>query len=575
VPTSGEDEPERLLEHAAWVKRLAARIVWDSASADDVAQETMVVALGAARPREPGRLRAWLAAIARNVVRRSRRSAMRREWRERVAASPESLEPTDEIVARASLQRAVVDAVLALAEPYRTTILMRFFDDLPSSTIASRRGEPLETVRTRLKRGLATLRAKLAKELEVETRDGAKRTGLGALAMLVEPGRAVVATSKLATAATLAAAAAVLATVSWTVLHLVARDREAAPHEDAASRASATGSTRSPTSQDGSSELADDSTHAGLAPLAANREVVDHVESPADRAERLRRELTLENLWTTKGVEQDVGPELRAAVQGLVKVDFDYGKLLDYLLERLDEGWVVRGSEFVCSGRAVGPGALLPSQSWVEAYENSRGGVSVAFVRVGSFDMELSLPLAAVMDELAPGVGFGDGKGAPDATSSPAPDPELLFDLPKPRNEAPNGAAESAQGRMGTSLEIRVFESPSSDSEHWNSAPSGSLRVNYVGVRDRRRLERCGLDGLLPIEVACTKDGAGTLEYYVSSITTSAEGPGAHRRFAEPAGRAITKHEIEAIADLHKFCERVGRNLVDEFVPRRSAAVAK
>jgi len=154
-------DPDRLLEQAAWVRRLAGRLLCDPAAADDVAQETLLTALGTG-PRDAERPRPWLASIARNLVRRMRWSGERREVRERATARSEALPATDEIVARASLLRAVVDAVIELPEPYRTTILLRHFDDISAAEIAARRGEPVETVRTRLKRRLAMLRERLS-----------------------------------------------------------------------------------------------------------------------------------------------------------------------------------------------------------------------------------------------------------------------------------------------------------------------------------------------------------------------------------------------------------------------------
>ena len=56
-------------------------------------------------------------------------------------------------------------------------------------------GVPVETVRTRLKRGLAQLRETLAREVEVERADGGKAKGLAALALLAAPPRGVVATA--------------------------------------------------------------------------------------------------------------------------------------------------------------------------------------------------------------------------------------------------------------------------------------------------------------------------------------------------------------------------------------------
>jgi hypothetical protein len=54
--------------------------------------------------------------------------------------------------------------VLALEEPYRETVLLRYFENLPPRAIARRLAVPVETVRTRLKRALETLRARLDRD---------------------------------------------------------------------------------------------------------------------------------------------------------------------------------------------------------------------------------------------------------------------------------------------------------------------------------------------------------------------------------------------------------------------------
>ncbi len=48
--------------------------------------------------------------------------------------------------------------MLALREPYRGTVLLRYFDGLDPCEIAARTSVPVETVRTRLKRAAAQLR---------------------------------------------------------------------------------------------------------------------------------------------------------------------------------------------------------------------------------------------------------------------------------------------------------------------------------------------------------------------------------------------------------------------------------
>jgi hypothetical protein len=71
---------------------------------------------------------------------------------------------TAEILAREESRARVVEALRALEEPYRSTLLLRYFEDLPPRAIARREGVPVETVRTRIKRGLECLRARLDRE---------------------------------------------------------------------------------------------------------------------------------------------------------------------------------------------------------------------------------------------------------------------------------------------------------------------------------------------------------------------------------------------------------------------------
>ena len=59
------------------------------------------------------------------------------------------------------LRRAVGEAVLALDEPYRATIWLRFREQLPPREVARRMGVPVETVRTRSRRALHELRLEL------------------------------------------------------------------------------------------------------------------------------------------------------------------------------------------------------------------------------------------------------------------------------------------------------------------------------------------------------------------------------------------------------------------------------
>ena len=156
--------PELLLTHSEWVRRLARGLVLED-RVEDVVQETWLEVL----QRPPGHgahPRAWLAAVVRNVARRLGRTESRRRRREQAAATVEAAAPItpQEMVEKAALHRRVVDAVLELPEPYRSTLLFRYFEDLEPADLASRDGVPLETVRTRLKRGRKLLREKLQRQ---------------------------------------------------------------------------------------------------------------------------------------------------------------------------------------------------------------------------------------------------------------------------------------------------------------------------------------------------------------------------------------------------------------------------
>jgi len=162
----GSSQPlsaEALLAHADWVRALARTLVREPAAADDVAQAAWLDALRHP-PRDASNLRAWFARVVRNAAAQRARSENRRAARERVAARAEALPDSNELVAQAELQRELVGHVLALAEPYRTTVLLRYFEGLEARAIAAKQGIPLATVRTRLQRALAQLRERLDRE---------------------------------------------------------------------------------------------------------------------------------------------------------------------------------------------------------------------------------------------------------------------------------------------------------------------------------------------------------------------------------------------------------------------------
>lgn len=149
-----------LLEHAQWMRRLARSLVADPDRAEELSQETWRRILERP-PRLDRPFRGWIATVMRNLVRAEHRGTVRRATRERSSARPEAEPSAHELLDRATLQRELVQAVLELDEPYRTTILLRYFEERTPQEIAARGPLPLPTVKTRLARGLALLRERL------------------------------------------------------------------------------------------------------------------------------------------------------------------------------------------------------------------------------------------------------------------------------------------------------------------------------------------------------------------------------------------------------------------------------
>jgi len=148
-----------LASHHGFVRELARGLVAPD-SFEDVAHDALLAGL-ARPPQRPAALRSWLATTVRRLAGKWRRGESRRARREGVAARPEALPSAHDLVLRVELEQAVVRAVLALKEPFRTTVLLRFYEGHATAAIAEQLRLPADTVRARLRRGLAELRTQL------------------------------------------------------------------------------------------------------------------------------------------------------------------------------------------------------------------------------------------------------------------------------------------------------------------------------------------------------------------------------------------------------------------------------
>jgi RNA polymerase sigma factor (sigma-70 family) len=161
---------EDLFEHGEFLSRLARSLIRDEHHAADLVQDAWVAALERP-PRDRSALGGWLARVVQRRAANDLRGNARRSAREAHAAAPEQQEPHDDALARLEVQRLVFDRVLALPEAQRAALYLRYYEGLGPTAIAERLGAPVKTVKTRLARGLTTLRAQLDEQHGGE-RDG-------------------------------------------------------------------------------------------------------------------------------------------------------------------------------------------------------------------------------------------------------------------------------------------------------------------------------------------------------------------------------------------------------------------
>jgi len=158
-----DDLVAALLSEAGWVRRVAARLVRDG-GADDVAQDAWVLALKQ-RPDASTTLRGWLAEVMRRLAHTRTRAEARRRARE-LADDAGDAPGADRLLEKAELLHRIGQMVGELDEPYRSTVLLRYFEGASAAEIARRDGLPAGTVRWRLKVALDQLRARLGREVD-------------------------------------------------------------------------------------------------------------------------------------------------------------------------------------------------------------------------------------------------------------------------------------------------------------------------------------------------------------------------------------------------------------------------
>ncbi len=157
------DVEQQLQRHGQALRALAGELVRDPGAADDAVQEVWVSALDRG-PRESGSFGGWLRTVLLHVTSKLRRSERRRAHHEALGGARRGDVGGDHVAQldREETVERLLAAVRGLDEPHRDAIWQRFFEGKTPRDIAAALGVPVATVKSRLHRGLAILRQRLA-----------------------------------------------------------------------------------------------------------------------------------------------------------------------------------------------------------------------------------------------------------------------------------------------------------------------------------------------------------------------------------------------------------------------------
>lgn len=148
--------------YSSLVYSVALRVLRDAGAAEDILQEVFMQLwrTPSAFDSSRGSLPAWLSVIARNrAIDSLRRRRPEEDWSDVIV----SVEPdlTGDAERNRSIEK-VRDTLNGMPAAQRSALEMAFFDGLTHREIASKIGDPLGTVKTRIRTGLLALRRALS-----------------------------------------------------------------------------------------------------------------------------------------------------------------------------------------------------------------------------------------------------------------------------------------------------------------------------------------------------------------------------------------------------------------------------
>lgn len=146
------------------VYSLAYRVTGDRGAAEEISLDTFLQVWQQAGRfnADQGSLQSWLFTIARSrAIDRVRAAKAVKRTHAEDGTAEQHVERPDETVELAERQRLVREAITGLSPSQRRALELAYFEGLSHAQIAERLGEPLGTVKTRVRQAMIALRRTL------------------------------------------------------------------------------------------------------------------------------------------------------------------------------------------------------------------------------------------------------------------------------------------------------------------------------------------------------------------------------------------------------------------------------
>jgi RNA polymerase sigma-70 factor (ECF subfamily) len=167
-----EPEAARILygRYGRLVYSLAVQVVGEEPAAEEVTQDVFLLVWEKAHTyrAEKAKVATWIARIARNRAidvlrqRRSRENRSKGAWEDLKQAAEAPAPDPGELMEHARTQARVREAIASLPPEQKSALVLAYFQGLTHQEIAAQLGEPLGTIKTRIRTAMQKLRGLLS-----------------------------------------------------------------------------------------------------------------------------------------------------------------------------------------------------------------------------------------------------------------------------------------------------------------------------------------------------------------------------------------------------------------------------